>query len=354
LSHFWRASHANANLAIFPDPNAKATRLATPTMSAKRPKLSNAGIAAIAIVAFVVSLANSFYWQFLNVSLPHDKEKLFLENQKLKQENQELRETSDATSKLLFESQQWEKETVSLLHDKEKLFFKNQQLKQENQNLREMNDATSKLLIESQQREKENQQQRKKGDETMLVRKDWRKNLLVFKAIPVNPSICPGIIERIGQGDGSKVICNVAGLVAKNGKCVVHSYGANVQIQFDTELKNLTNCEFHSFDINPKLLESTGPRLQQAGVIFHLWGIGDHEFTIQENGVDVPIKTFQTIMKELGNTQLDILKMDVEGAEYESLMLPAESPGCQELPATVQQILVELHVWQESSADHLK
>lgn len=275
----------------------------------KRPKQLNAGAAAIVIVAFVVSLANSFYWQFLN---------------------------------------------VSLLYDKEKLYVENQQLTQENQKLREMNDATSKLLLESQQREKENQQQRKTGDETKLVKKDWRKNLSVFEAIPVNPSICPGMVERIGQGDGSKVICNVAGLVAKNGKCVVHSYGANIQIQFDTELKNRTNCEFHSFDINPKLLGTAGPRLQQAGVNFHLWGIGDHEFTTQENGVDVPIKTFQTIMKELGNIRLDILKMDVEGAEYQSLMLLAESPGCLELPATVQQILVELHVWQESSANHLK
>lgn len=53
--------------------------------------------------------------------------------------------------------------------------------------------------------------------------------------------------------------------------------------------------------------------------------------------ISVPVKRLSTIMKELGHDQIDILKMDIEGAEYDVIKDIGKS-GIGPL-----QILVEFH-----------
>jgi Methyltransferase FkbM domain len=53
------------------------------------------------------------------------------------------------------------------------------------------------------------------------------------------------------------------------------------------------------------------------------------------NGTKLPVKRLATIMKELGHTRLDVLKMDIEGDEYDVLRDIADIP--------IRQILVEMH-----------
>jgi len=243
---------------------------------------------------------------------------------------------------LRIKNNEYSQQIEKLRQEKEKLASDQQKL------IKQSEEAKRRIDAELLQQEKEQDRKPREAADS------WKKNLSVFEGIPVNANVCSGKIERIGgTGDGSKVVCDVASLQSRNGNCVVHSYGANRQIQFDTELKDLTNCEHHSFDITPELLKTIGPRLEEVGVHFHLWGISDSDRLVEVDNQNVPLKTFQTIMKELGNDRLDILKMDVEGAEYQSLLLLAESPDCKDLPLTTQQILIELHVWQESNADGL-
>ncbi len=56
-----------------------------------------------------------------------------------------------------------------------------------------------------------------------------------------------------------------------------------------------------------------------------------------ENAVAAPVRRLSTLMAELGHARIDVLKLDIEGSEYEVLadMLARESP--------VEQLLVEFH-----------
>jgi hypothetical protein len=90
-------------------------------------------------------------------------------------------------------------------------------------------------------------------------------------------------------------------------------------------------------------------------IIFHPYGIGGIDgrapFTIWkkpqwelaeiETGmgtkgevIHLPIKRLPTVMKELGHAHLDILKLNVEGSEYQ--IIP-------DMTAPVEQVLVQLH-----------
>ena len=53
----------------------------------------------------------------------------------------------------------------------------------------------------------------------------------------------------------------------------------------------------------------------------------------------LPVKTIPTIMKELGHTHVDIMKIDVEGSEYALLEHMFDTFGC---PPT-DQITLEWH-----------
>ena len=73
-----------------------------------------------------------------------------------------------------------------------------------------------------------------------------------------------------------------------------------------------------------------------AGVTFHRNGIAAH-------GQDTDqLKAFSTLLSQLGhrNETIDILKIDVEGAEYEVFLDGATLPLMRK---TVRQILLEVH-----------
>lgn len=59
--------------------------------------------------------------------------------------------------------------------------------------------------------------------------------------------------------------------------------------------------------------------------------------SVRDNGLEVPAYTIPTILAKLGHSHVDLLKMDIEGAEYEALdrmLTSALRP---------QQLLVEFH-----------
>ena len=55
------------------------------------------------------------------------------------------------------------------------------------------------------------------------------------------------------------------------------------------------------------------------------------------NSVRVMMKTFDDITRELGHNHIDVLKMDIEGSEYDVIGTILASP------VTIDQILVEFH-----------
>jgi len=144
-----------------------------------------------------------------------------------------------------------------------------------------------------------------------------------------------------------------------NENTVVYSFGIGQDISFDNSIINKYNCSVYGFDPTPKSIEWISIQKELSNFHFYPYGIaaqsGEVEFFLPKNSnyvsgsilqnrnvnlresIKVPMHTLSDITKKLGHSHIDILKMDIEGAEYNVL------PSILESGIMVKQILVEFH-----------
>lgn len=138
---------------------------------------------------------------------------------------------------------------------------------------------------------------------------------------------------------------------------IVYSFGVGEDISFDIELINQFACTVYAFDPTPKSIKF----IENYGQVnnFYFFPIGLH----RENGqvqfflplnpdhvsgtihnknnhsasITVPVKKFSTIAEELKHNHIELIKMDIEGSEYDVIddILNAN--------VEVSQILIEVH-----------
>lgn len=160
--------------------------------------------------------------------------------------------------------------------------------------------------------------------------------------------------ERFGSAYGGWTICPV-GL---NEKTIVYSLGIGEDITFDLDLIEKFGCQVFAFDPTPRSLEWL--KAQELPGQFRWYGIGvanydgTAEFYPPENAnhishsilfrpktskkaVTVNVNKLGTIVKRLGHHYIDILKMDIEGAEYNVIKDMLQTK------IFPKQILVEFH-----------
>jgi FkbM family methyltransferase len=156
---------------------------------------------------------------------------------------------------------------------------------------------------------------------------------------------------------GWAVIKNSLGLDS-----IVYSVGIGEDASFDLSLINKYHCSVYAFDPTPKAM-----RWAQANIMeekFHLSGIAlsAHDGVLRlylprnENHVsasverssltagnffDAPSLRLSSLMAKFGHSEVNVLKMDIEGAEYAVLAEMAASGSL----ACVEQLLVEFHHW---------
>lgn len=167
----------------------------------------------------------------------------------------------------------------------------------------------------------------------------------------------PGLrhtVQRFGSAYGGWDVVTT-GLDADS---VVYSFGVGEDASFDTALIEKFNLTVHAFDPTPRSLEWVGRQRFTNRFIMHDYGIaafdGDVSFNPPERAdhvshtflertstkakaIMVPVRRLGTIMKELGHDRIDVLKMDVEGAEYD-VLADVDAAGIRP-----RQILVEFH-----------
>jgi len=143
-----------------------------------------------------------------------------------------------------------------------------------------------------------------------------------------------------------------------NRESVIYSVGVGSNIDFDIELINSFGATVHAFDPTPRSIEWVKNQQLPKHFIFHPFGLSaenghmdffppakassTHFSPIDRYGdtnniVRAPVKDIDTIASELNHKEIDLLKMDIEGAEYEVIeALPKNR-------VAINQILIEFH-----------
>jgi FkbM family methyltransferase len=141
-------------------------------------------------------------------------------------------------------------------------------------------------------------------------------------------------------------------------KSIVYSFGVGEDISWDTDLIEHYGVQLYTFDPTPKSIHWMAEQNTPPQFHFYDYGLADFDGTIQfyppedpthvshtilykpetaSSMIEAPVKTLSTIMRELNHTHIDILKMDIEGAEYAVLKNIVNSD------VSIGQILVEFH-----------
>lgn len=142
---------------------------------------------------------------------------------------------------------------------------------------------------------------------------------------------------------------------------VIYSFGVGEDISFDLELMEYYKLHIYAFDPSPRSIEWVQKQRPGAGFHFYPFGLAAEDGTItfsepDEAGVHslrkndsasgtaaglkthlLPVHRLPTILNKLGHERIDILKMDIEGAEYEVIedIIHASVP--------ITQVLIEFH-----------
>ncbi|KAG9321567.1 hypothetical protein KVV02_003203 [Mortierella alpina] len=127
---------------------------------------------------------------------------------------------------------------------------------------------------------------------------------------------CPHELQRVGRfNDGGKWVCGLSLLgKEKERKCIIYSMGVFDDSSFEAALLGRTNCEVYAFDGSVDGI--AGDAKGNPKIHFQKVFIGDSD-RIDAQGSTW--KTLPTIMKEYGHTWIDLLKVDIEGFEYQMM-----------------------------------
>jgi FkbM family methyltransferase len=147
---------------------------------------------------------------------------------------------------------------------------------------------------------------------------------------------------------------------------VVYSFGLGEDVTFDLALIETYGVEVHGFEPDPRTLEWLGAQTLPPSFHVHAFALADHDgraslFPQRPSAPDgtplasrtllsdfrpdapereienVAVHRLRTVMSMLGHERVDVLKMDIEGAEYTVIddLLASAVP--------VGQLLVEFH-----------
>jgi hypothetical protein len=173
----------------------------------------------------------------------------------------------------------------------------------------------------------------------------------------VRPSFfCPHDLERIGAlGDGGKVVCGMSryerecpGPSSKQNKAqelIVYSFGVSDDSSFEAALLQRTNAAIWGYDYSVQSWAKDIPAHQASRAKFHKFAIGKES----NKSSDPPSYTIQDLMEVNGHSYVDLVKMDIEGAEFDAMSSLVSSivdgrPDADNQTLPFGQLLIEVHL----------
>ncbi len=141
---------------------------------------------------------------------------------------------------------------------------------------------------------------------------------------------------------------------------IIYSFGVGDNVAWDLEMICRFGCTVHAFDPTPASIAWVARQSLPRQFVFHDWGIsnfdgelpfypprkaGSTHFSQERRGGwfarQVPVmgqvRRLKSIMASLGHRRLDVLKLDVEGSEFEAI------PDILASGLEIDQLLVEIH-----------
>lgn len=170
---------------------------------------------------------------------------------------------------------------------------------------------------------------------------------------------CPHDLERVGTlGDGGKVLCGMSRYEKESPgpssndnparDLVVYSFGVSRDSTFEAEMLERTNSHIWGYDFSVHHWGQGIPEEGHPRANFTKMGISK----VTNLDTNPPTSTIHDLMKANGHSFIDIMKMDIEGAEFDALASLIHSTleergryGNATLP--VGQLLVEVHFMKE-------
>lgn len=161
---------------------------------------------------------------------------------------------------------------------------------------------------------------------------------------------CPQDLERVGRlADGGKWVCGMSGYervspgpasdINPAPDLVIYSFGVNDDSSFEANMLSRTNANIWGYDFS---VEGWADEIKEGETRAHFSKVGIARNS--DSSVSPPMASIPDLMKRNGHEYIDIMKMDIEGAEFDaltSLMDYAEATGTT-LP--IGQLFVELHI----------
>ncbi|KAF8126335.1 methyltransferase domain-containing protein [Boletus edulis] len=146
---------------------------------------------------------------------------------------------------------------------------------------------------------------------------------------------CPHEMERVGSlGDGGKWTCGLSRLQHKP-ECIIYTFGMNYETSFEADALGRTRyCE-----------------IRDRRAHFHPWGLGSAD--AHDPGDDNQLYTLKTLLEINKHRYIDILKVDIEGLEFDVLSQILQPYVASGEPVPFGQLLIEIHAWDRKFEDFL-
>jgi len=168
---------------------------------------------------------------------------------------------------------------------------------------------------------------------------------------------CPHDISRIGRmGDGGKYVCGMQ-KISQKPEVVIYSMGVSDDSSYEAALlESAPTAQVYGYDFS---VASWGPQIEDVPALkqrahFFKYAIGSKDDHGPGSDPDFQVYTLDTLMKQNGHTWIDILKVDIEGAEFDVLRSFCQYYMERGLPLPFGQLQVEIHAWGKKFSEFLE
>ena len=140
-------------------------------------------------------------------------------------------------------------------------------------------------------------------------------------------------------------------------EAIVYSIGIGTDISFDQSVMNQYHCKIFAFDPTPQVIQWLQQQPEMPLFHFESIGLGAEDKMVQffmpENpehishsakpgnsqplSIELPVRRLKTLMDSMSHSKIDLLKMDIEGFEYEVIQDIILNK------LKIRQLLVEFH-----------